>query len=143
MGGDGGDGGHLAGDGQQTGHLAPARPIPAPALTLPTAAHRPPACPGKYQLNNNRDDHQPAPRVTPTLSVVKDTEAAAAGCAACDGRRLATVPMRGKERAFLVSACCSLGTAASFSHCKNVQLQIFAETGIMVTSGHNQAPELS
>ena len=47
--------------------------------------------------------------------------------------------MRGKERAFLVSACCSLGTADSFSHCKNVQLQIFAETGIMVTGGHNQA----
>ena len=143
MGGDGGDGGHLAGDGQQTGHLALARPIPAPAPTLPTAAHRPPACPGnKYQLNNNKDDHQPAPRVTPTLSAVKDTRSC------CGWVRSVRWEAAGDcshawEGESLPSVCCSLGTAASFSHCKNVQLQIFAETGIMVTSGLNQAPELS
>ena len=35
----------------------------------------------------------------------------------------------------------SLGSAASFSHCKNVQLQIFAETGIMVTTKHQSCAE--
>ena len=35
----------------------------------------------------------------------------------------------------------SLGSADSFSHCKNVQLQIFAETGIMVTTKHQSCAE--
>ena len=86
--------------------------------------------------------HQPPPRVTPTLIVVKDT----GSC--CGWVRSVRWEAAGDcshawEGESLPSVCCSLGTAASFSHCKNVQLQIFAETGIMVTSGLNQAPELS